>query len=104
MNKVVSKPIKYHLSDDDLLYFLHIPKTAGTSFISILDSHYDNNYHKIYVPYDWKQLSQNIPADFSSYNLLRGHFGYGIHRLLSKKPIYLTMLRDPFETVISLYE
>ena len=34
-------PLKCNLKEDDILYFLHIPKTAGTSLSSIIDKYFD---------------------------------------------------------------
>ncbi len=82
-----------------LLYFLHIPKTAGTTLIDILEKNFPSE--SILGPQSWKQLSHNMPKDFSQFRLIKGHFGYGVYRILPKMPIYITMLRQPEEVIIS---
>src|SRR5690348_13333798 len=72
------------------------------SIISILDNHFD--YDSILPESAWQELWTTIPRDFSRYRLIRGHFGYSIHRILPKKPIFMTMLREPIERTISDYE
>jgi hypothetical protein len=94
--------ITYNLKEDDTLYFLHIPKTAGMSLVSILDNYFD--YDSILLERDWYDLITTLPRDFSRYRLIRGHFGYSINRILPKKPIFMTMLREPVERTISDYE
>jgi len=93
------KSIGCQLRDDDILYFLHTPKTAGTSLISILDSFFD--YDTIYPEQLWHNLLKNRLTDFSGFRLIRGHFGYGLCRLLPKKPVIMTMLRNPIDRHIS---
>jgi hypothetical protein len=99
---MTSHPQKKNNTNYDLqnntLYFLHIPKTAGTTLITILDSYFDSN--SILRAHSWNELLPQIPQDFSEYKFVRGHFGYSITRLL-KNPICITMLRDPTELVIS---
>ena len=42
MNSIqMSVPIVCHLKENDILYFLHIQKTAGTTIMNILDSYFD---------------------------------------------------------------
>jgi len=93
----------YHgLDEQDVLYFLHIPKTAGTSLISILDSYFKND--EVLRLHAWKYLLPKMPLDFSKYRFVRGHYGIGFYRLLPKKPLYLTALRDPKGIIISSYK
>jgi len=47
-------PFEYQLKDDDTVFFLHVTKTAGTTFISILDSYFDHN--SIYPEQLWHEL------------------------------------------------
>ncbi len=88
--------------DSSLTYFLHIPKTSGTSFSQVLDSLVPNS-ETICPAKLWRQLLPLIPYDWSKTKLLRGHFGYGIHRNIPKRLKYLTFLRDPIERCISSY-
>ena len=98
----IDYPLKCQLKEDDILYYLHIPKTAGTSLISIIDSYFERK--KVLGAHAWKELLPKMPIDFKKYKFVRGHFGYGIYRILPKKPIYITMLRDPKEIIISSYK
>lgn len=102
MVDVSHKTLEYDLEDEDILYFLHIPKTAGLTFISILDQYFEPD--SILHIQSWVNLLDNMPKDFSRYKFVRGHFGYGVYRILPKKPVYITMLREPIETTISDYE
>lgn len=91
------------------LYFLHIPKTAGTSVVSALDTQFDVSdiapyqLWNQYLPASksWKRLFNKHPM--GKYSLVRGHFGYGVWREMGQKPNYITMLRDPEERVLSFY-
>ena len=90
------------LDEQDVLYFLHIPKTAGTSVISILDSYFKKD--QVLRLHAWKYLLPKLPLDFSNYRFVRGHYGIGFYRLLPKKPLYLTVLREPKDIIISSYK
>lgn len=93
---------EYNLKNDDILYFLHIPKTAGITFTTILEDNFD--YDSIYTKRKYDELICDLPQDFTKYKLFAGHFGYGFYKILSKKPVYMTMLRNPLERTISNFE
>lgn len=94
---ILCKPKK-----DELLYFLHIPKTAGTTFTAILDCQFDNK--QIYPHLVWSHALNSKNSDFSQYKFIRGHFGYGLHKILNKKLIYICILRNPTDRIISHYD
>lgn len=91
------------------LYFLHIPKTSGTTLTAYLDAHFQP--HEIVGPKVWSQhLTELGPAGRSPFTrsmrgkkLVRGHFGRGVWRELDETPSVITMLRDPVEKVISMF-
>ena len=87
--------------NNNTLYFLHIPKTAGTSLITILDSYFPSE--NILKAHDWGELLPQMPLDFSKFQFVRGHFGYSITRLIHN-PLCITMLRDPVNQMISAYK
>jgi len=83
-------------------YFLHIPKTGGTTFTSFLDSHYKSD--RIFPYQTWNHYLPNKNIKLKHYALARGHFGYSFRHLFPHENIrYMTMLRNPVERVISQY-
>ncbi|MGB6463783.1 MAG: sulfotransferase family 2 domain-containing protein [Nitrosotalea sp.] len=101
MKTANKQPLEYELKEDDIMYFLHIPKTAGTTLTAIIDNNFDLN--SIYPEQVWQKLLLNKPKSFSEYKLIRGHFGYSLCKILPKKPVCITMIRDPVERTISFY-
>ncbi len=84
-------------------YFTHIPKTAGTSFIVILDRFFKQ--HQIFPQQLWREVGDIDQDDNASYELFRGHFGGGGVSTLTDRPLnYLTLLRDPFALSISTFQ
>ena len=85
-----------------MLYFLHIPKTAGTSFRAFLDNHYHSYRH--YPGSVLGELAQEKREALNRYELFSGHFGWFLHGLVSKKVTTITMLRDPIARTLSQYK
>ena len=91
------------MSSDDVLYFLHIPKTAGTTLSTIIDGQFQqNNIFPIQKWTDFFSYSESLQNP-NSYKLFRGHLGYGFYHYIRKKPKFLTMLRNPLDQLVSLY-
>ncbi len=93
---------QHDLKKEDIVYFLHIPKTAGTTFTNIIDDWFSLN--EICPERGWPELLAKFPKDLSKYRLFRGHFGYGLHRVLDKKPLIITMLREPISLLFSAHD
>lgn len=87
-----------------MLIYLHIPKTGGTTLHSVLSQRYSRDATFRYVGPDaegaFRQLSQ---ARQQSIKLMRGHFPFGLHKLIERPSFYVTFLRDPIDRVVSLY-
>lgn len=102
--------------DDAFWFFLHIPKTAGSSFASELAST-ANPYHNIDVDYTrtdipfGDRLSASVDAflskpDLRTFRSASGHVPYNLAQRLSKnipKMQMVTILRAPLERVVSDY-
>jgi len=103
---VETKPItqwKPHgpLAEDEQLYFLHIPKTAGTSLRTFLESHFDLD--KVCPSLVLPDLLPCSPSQLKQYRLFCGHHGLFVNTLLHCEPVTLTVLRDPVARTISHY-
>ncbi|MBD2092121.1 sulfotransferase family 2 domain-containing protein [Microcoleus sp. FACHB-1515] len=105
----MNSDLEYRLKAEDQLCFIHIPKTAGTTLTAIIDQkfHVDQICPELeYLSEIDPQYSQAeiTPEQLAKYRFLRGHFSYHpIDQFLSKKPLYLTILRNPIDRTISLY-
>lgn len=86
---------KRHL---DRLFFLHIPKTAGTSLMPMIEKQYRKD--EIFPPYFEREIQ---PGDsLEPYRLIRGHFFYQpIVQALPIAPRCLIVLRNPIEQELS---
>lgn len=95
---------------DTYYFFIHLPKTAGTSFRSMLYEQFsqeliypnmqdirDNN--GLYPPY--KRLLRLEQAEVNPKALLTGHYPFAAGRIFPKVPRYMVFLRSPIERVIS---
>lgn len=103
-----TRPLKVPLYPDDVLFFMHIPKTAGLSIIDILDSFYPPEQIFPLHSLGDHRFSDYKLEELARYRLVRGHFTFGpnddgIYNYLTPKPVILTMLRDPIERTISAY-
>lgn len=94
------------------MFFMHIPKTAGTSFRrmlwtlfdekNILPNQYDLKNNKGLYP-SLEEANVKWGSRLDDIYLLAGHYRYGSSDILPKKAKYLlTFLRDPVERAFSL--
>ena len=86
-------------------YFLHIPKTAGTSFVAILNRHFSSDEISPYSLLDRvaELIDKGEKEELNKYPLIQGHLGYSVIKYLGEAPQIITMLRDPIERTISLF-
>lgn len=94
---------EHRLIPEDVLFFVHIPKTAGTTFRFILDNRFapeEISPLEIYHPHDYRTVE---PNDLRKYRLMRGHIPYIAQQAFPQKPLAMTILRDPVYRVRSLY-
>ncbi len=88
------------LDQQDIYYFLHIPKTAGTSLSSWL---LETNKFRICPDYLLSDLLNRDFNELKNYNLFRGHFYQYLPCYLEKPLKTFTFLRNPYDRAISHY-
>ena len=99
----------YQSSAPETLIFPHIPKNAGRTFESILERQYAaGDIYDIYgygnsIPRAVDRLNKLSEGDKRKIKLIKGHYQFGLHKLLPQNASYITFLRDPVRRVISHY-
>ncbi|MFM7425075.1 MAG: sulfotransferase family 2 domain-containing protein [Elainella sp.] len=97
-------PAQYSLQNQDVLYFCHIPKTAGMTFRTIIEDQFAcEDVCPATLNAQLKKLSLE---ELRRYRLFRGHLGFSnLPSLLpDKRVINITVLREPVARVISHYD
>lgn len=96
--------MKKPLKSEEILFYLHIPKCAGTTLINIIDQFFTEN--QIYQNHYYvKKLELISPEELNSYRFIRGHFPFDrIMHLFNTKPRLITFLRDPVIRFVSNFE
>lgn len=97
--------LKRPLLPEEQLYFIHIPKCAGTTFINIVDQHFAIN-EILPTHYDLNKLANEISDDqLAGYRFLRGHIPFDtLIPRLPAAPRLITFLRDPVAQFISYFQ
>lgn len=95
--------VQYDLNAPDapVLYFYHLPKTAGISMKNVLADHFWPD--QIFPDFLWSDLLTRTPAQLAGFRLFQGHFYSHLYRLLPSRPIAITLLRDPVARALSHY-
>lgn len=113
-----------------MIFFLHIPKTAGTTFYDVvklnhnsflkpkiesfpldyLKSSIKNKDTAIRLPGGYEsapqtlQIIEKLPLKFLNHiSFIGGHVGFGFHEKLDVNIEYITFIRDPRERLFSDY-
>lgn len=98
-------PLYNPLQEDELLFFLHIHKTGGTSFNAMLDQIFSSD--QICPYYDdgayQKFKTLTTEEDRQRFRLYRGHYPHFLIDELPRDPRKVTFLRDPLERTLSAY-
>lgn len=90
-----------------LVVFVHIPKAAGTTLVSIIEQEYrPRSIYRFRHAHTIEEQVEEInraAADRKGYEIVTGHLGYGLHGLVEQPVSYFTMLREPLALLISRY-
>jgi Sulfotransferase family len=86
-----------------LLCFVHIPKTAGTSFTNVLIKIIGQKKYRIILP-EILHGDKEPDFDINTCSGISGHFSYEISKLILKPVLFLTFLRHPLSRIVSHFD
>lgn len=99
---------------DRPLISLHVPKCAGTSFLSVLQTWYGRRLYRHYPnevkgtsPPRYRLRSRLRPSKWKRHVCVHGHFnktrGMGVQDYYPEADQFITVFRDPFDLHLSAY-
>lgn len=95
------------VGEKEVLIFLHLPKSGGTTLHSIIDTQYSPQHiYTIEGTRTRESLKEfiNLPeTERARFQVVRGHMPFGVHRYVPHPFTYITFLRDPVDRAISHY-
>lgn len=114
-----------------MIFFLHIPKTAGTTFYDVVKNNHvqllkpkidESPIHYLNTNIGYKNTGIRLPGGYESapqvlriiknlssevlkkIDFIGGHVGYGFHEVCTEKIQYISFVRNPRERLISDYK
>jgi hypothetical protein len=85
---------------NNMVYFLHIPRTAGRTFYSCLLRIGTPGRRRCPKAYDHLRINTDLPQCY----LLSSHDDFSVVEQLPAETAVVTQLRDPVQRVLSAYE
>jgi hypothetical protein len=83
--------------------FLHVPKAGGQTLFAIMARQYDPARTVTVLDVSDPRTAFEDVRRRAAPVLIRGHLPFGVHEELGIDPVYLTMLREPVDRVVSTY-
>ncbi|MQA30338.1 MAG: hypothetical protein GEU82_10945 [Luteitalea sp.] len=94
---------RMHALADRTLFFLHLPKTAGTSLRELLSCRFGGADILAFERTDSPELRRQKLASVERFRFVHGHMPYALVEWWKRRPFVMTVLRDPVERAVSSF-
>ena len=91
------------LAPDETLFFVHIPKCAGSSFRAVLKRWFGAGLMVLDTD-DRGEFRRRVAARAAPPRAVAGHFAFGLHEGVAPRPFYVSLVRDPVDRFVSVYK
>lgn len=94
---------------DNVIIFNHIPKAGGISLMRIFEKVYGTERcfrHMVHPPNNPEfktRIDELTKEELDTLRFISGHFKFGNHNLLSNPVLYVGLIRDPVDRIVSDY-
>jgi len=99
------RPPRWRLRRGDLLLCLDLPCTGVEPFFDVLAGFFRPD--EVRSSRRWPRHPDDLALvadDVRGARVMRAHVDYEFYRFLPRTPVYVTILRDPVERIVALYE
>jgi hypothetical protein len=86
---------------DELVIFIHIPKTAGSTLLRIMEREYGDAMFHVSALQPIDRLLSLPAGRLDRLRAVAGHIPFGLHELLDRPATYVTLLREPVDRIVS---
>jgi hypothetical protein len=87
----------------EVLFFVHIPKCAGSSFRQVL-KHWFGRTALFLDTHEASELEQAVARLGRPPRAIAGHMPFGLHGGLKVRPCYVSLVRHPLDRLVSIYQ
>jgi hypothetical protein len=88
----------------ETILFLHIPKTAGTTVSHFFEGEFDTNRSCTQPGLGFLREHVNLSSRATCHHrVISGHMTFGVHQSFDHPCVYITLLREPTDRIVSFY-
>lgn len=88
------------------IHFVHIPKTAGTTLLTIIENQYapaERYFLDLAAQRSLDRFIAMPETERYKIRMLAGHAAFGLHKYLAPPTAHFTILREPIDRILSFY-
>jgi hypothetical protein len=99
------RPLGWRLRKADVVLFVDLPGTDSEAFFDVLAGYFPAGDVRASVRWPMREEDlSSVANEVDGARLIRARVDYGFYRCLPRTPVYATILGDPVDRVVALYD